>query len=280
MRENATDYMIEELIPIVEMLADKYTSKDSSSISYEQAEQLMEAVLYCIRHCGKDNQLTGSEKLPANEAYQIGFKNLFQKVRKTQELYNEMVICFKAYGNENYCDTVIKAIPGFFRYYDIRFAPQKTLITMDYPILCPSSGSGIDAIENYISCISLEQKFMGALPDEYVYKVLYHFQSDYRNQFYNICSIMLRHVLGHMLLGKRLGEASADKDYIILRKLILEHDSRWLEVVLIQHLHTLIKEKYHQEKMLEYYLQSDIKDFVTELRHAANHDVLRRVLVL
>jgi len=38
----------EELLPIVAELADKYTGKESSSITYEKARQLMEAVLYCI----------------------------------------------------------------------------------------------------------------------------------------------------------------------------------------------------------------------------------------
>ena len=41
-------YEIEELIPVVGKLAEKYTSGESTSISYERAELLMEAVLYCI----------------------------------------------------------------------------------------------------------------------------------------------------------------------------------------------------------------------------------------
>ncbi len=41
-------YRMEELIPIVGRLAEKYTGFESSSITYEKAGQLMEAVLYCI----------------------------------------------------------------------------------------------------------------------------------------------------------------------------------------------------------------------------------------
>ena len=37
-------YPIEELIPIVEMLADKYTSKESSSVSYDTVERLLHNV--------------------------------------------------------------------------------------------------------------------------------------------------------------------------------------------------------------------------------------------
>lgn len=50
------EYEIEELVPIVATLAEKYTSKESSSITYEKAQQLMEAVLYCIREAGQTEQ--------------------------------------------------------------------------------------------------------------------------------------------------------------------------------------------------------------------------------
>ena len=39
------DYTMEELIPVVAGLAGKFTSKESTSITYERANQLMEAVI-------------------------------------------------------------------------------------------------------------------------------------------------------------------------------------------------------------------------------------------
>ncbi len=39
------DYKIEELVPIVGRLAEKYTGFESTSVTYEKAEQLMEADL-------------------------------------------------------------------------------------------------------------------------------------------------------------------------------------------------------------------------------------------
>ncbi len=57
-------YEIEELIPVVGKLAEKYTSGESTSISYERAELLMEAVLYCIHELEQNCQdsLTLAEK--------------------------------------------------------------------------------------------------------------------------------------------------------------------------------------------------------------------------
>ena len=42
------EYTMEELFPILGQLAEKYTAFESTSIPYETAEQLTEAVLYCI----------------------------------------------------------------------------------------------------------------------------------------------------------------------------------------------------------------------------------------
>lgn len=42
------EYTMEELVPVVGKLAEKYTAYESTSITYEKAEQLMGAVLYCI----------------------------------------------------------------------------------------------------------------------------------------------------------------------------------------------------------------------------------------
>ena len=42
-------YEMEELIPIVAELTERYTGYESTSVTYEKANQLMEAVIYCIQ---------------------------------------------------------------------------------------------------------------------------------------------------------------------------------------------------------------------------------------
>jgi hypothetical protein len=102
-----------------------------------------------------------------------------------------MITDFCGYGNENYEDTVRKALPGFFLYYDARFAPQETVITMDYPTLgFDEQLEGIDAISQYVNDICLEQQFMGKFPEEYVVNALESYQKTYRRQFYNLCEIL------------------------------------------------------------------------------------------
>lgn len=67
-------YEIEELVPIVAELAKKYTGYESTSITYEKAEQLMGAVLYCIQEMelSDRNAIAPREKLSAQQA-KLGF---------------------------------------------------------------------------------------------------------------------------------------------------------------------------------------------------------------
>lgn len=274
-------YALEELLPIVAELAGKYTSGESTSITYERANRLMEAVLYCIAENEGGNALASNAGLPAGEAYRLGYEKVIEKVKQTQEKYNTMILNFCAYGNENYHDTVTKALPGFFRYYDPLFAPQDMIITMDYPTLCPiQSVSGIDAVEKYVEYIDLEQKFLGAFPEEYVCEILRRFQSNYKRQFYNLCSIFLRHVLGCMMIGKRPGAETDRSEYGKLEQAVGRYSREQLEFTLDAMICRVVQEKWNMVPELEDYLCSDTSHFASELILAVEHNYLSRVVAL
>lgn len=185
-------YTMEELIPIVAELTEAFTSKESSSITYERARQFMEAVIYCIAHLetGADSLMTHSV-LPAKEAYRLGYDAVMEKVKKTQEKYNGLMKFFDHYGNKNYRDTVEKALPGFFLYYDVKFAPMENIITMDYPVFALDMNlEGIDMIRQYIDAIWEEQCYLRKLPREYVISRLRSFHPRYEEEYFNLREIL------------------------------------------------------------------------------------------
>lgn len=275
------EYEMEELVPLVAKLSEKYTSKESTSVSYETARQLMEAVMYCINESVSDQTLVSSQRLSAAEAYKYGYEALVEKVKRTQAVYNEMIVDFCGYGNQNYEATVEKAIPGFFLYYDAQFAPQETIITMDYPTICSIGGkSGIDAVEAYVKYISYEQKFMGAFQRQYIYEVIGRDHVDHKNGFGNICRVILRHVLGHLLIKKGFFEEAGKQDYDKLCNLVISSSGQQLREVLTSMLEQLIVEKYHADMGMRDYLACDLDDLVVEMKNAAEHDVMQQVIVL
>lgn len=195
-------YKMEELVPIVGKLAQRYTAGESTSVTYEKAEQLMGAVLYCIREaayaergdysCEKGQQkcdiLAKQEKLSAQQAYERGLACVEKKVRAALSLYNELMTAFDSYGNRCLYDTVVKGMPEFFKWYNMRFAPQDTILTLDYPVLRDLSAyTGIDRIYEYLLCIEKEQAFLRTFSRNDVIDALASYNPAYEDMVDNIC---------------------------------------------------------------------------------------------
>lgn len=189
------NYSIEQLLPIVIKLSEKFTSKESTSITYEHANQLMEAVLYCINEYETYGEqcLSLSTDTAAETAYSLGYTLAENKVRKALQLYNELLPGFDYYGNICLYDTVIKGMPEFFKWYDLRFNPQDTILTLDYPLTVDLSGyTGIDKIYEYLRCIQREQEYLSHFDRTRVIALLAAADPDYTQMIDNLYDIVLK----------------------------------------------------------------------------------------
>lgn len=189
-------YSMEELVPVVADLSFKYTGGDSTSITYEKADQLMEAVLYCITLTEMGNtlnvpSLSGKDKLSAREAYKAGFELLKLKVKEALNLYNEILENFDDYDNRCLHDTFIKGMPEFFKRYDIFFAPQDEILMFDYPVLTDLTNlCGVLKAQIFLKCIKAEQGFLKGFDRNYVISLLSEYDCEYKEMIGNIPEIL------------------------------------------------------------------------------------------
>lgn len=202
-------YEVEELVPIVGRLAREYTGGESTSVTYEKAEQLMGAVLYCIREAegagGEEGALAG--RMSAVQAYEAGLSRVKEKVKAALALYHGILPEFDSYGNRCLEDTFLKGMPEFFKWYDVKFEPQNTIVTLDYPVLKDLSGdAGVDRIFGFLRCLRLEQRFLRRFPKEFVQKALDGAGAGRNGAAENLCGIVLETALKR-LLGE--GDAAA-----------------------------------------------------------------------
>ena len=275
------DYEMEELVPIVGKLAEKYTSHESTSITYEKAEQLMGAVLYCIHELWESsgNAPSLNEKIPAQRAYEIGAEYVEKKTEEALDLYNRILPEFCHYENKCLYDTFVKGIPEFFKWYDIQFEPQNTILTLDYPLLKDiSEYTGIDKIFEFIKSIGLEQKFLKLFPAGYVINILSKDNRNWQEAMDNICEIVFTHVIGHIMLGKSLTVIELkDNDYFYMQEMFkqtaLEDIKKHLEAAL----KIFIKNYYENDRELLNYLSGAISGIVFRLKNAADNQVLRNI---
>lgn len=212
-------YRMEELVPLVAELTEKYTGFESTSITYEKAEQLMGAVLYCIREAerGHGEALTPTEGLPARRAYEMGYELVKKKVRHTLRLYHEIMSDVSCYDVGCLRDILEKGMPEFFKWYDARFAPQNEILTLDYPVLNDLSDyQGVDKVFEFLRCIHMEQHFLHAFPDSWIREVLAGHDALYEDMVENICEVVLTSVSLHIAAGKPLSETLCGEEDVRL----------------------------------------------------------------
>lgn len=276
------DYEMEELVPIVGKLAEKYTSHESTSITYEKAEQLMGAVLYCIHELWESsgNAPSLNKKLSAQRAYEMGAAYVRDKTGKALDLYNRILPEFCHYENKCLYDTFVKGIPEFFKWYDVQFEPQNTILTLDYPLLKDiSEYTGIDKIFEFIKAIGLEQKFLKLFPAGYVINILSKDNRNWQESMDNICEIVFIHVIGHIILGKSLTVIELEEDdYSYMQKIFKQATLEDIKKQLTTALEIFIKNYYENDKELLNYLSGAISGIVVRLKNAADNKVLGNII--
>lgn len=205
------EYEMEELLPLLEKLTFKYTSGDSSSVTYETGRMLMEAILYCIREYEENEagfHLMTNEKTDASRAYQSGYEAVIAKVHKTKELYHTVLEEFHDYGCRNLKETFLDGIPAFFQWYDPKFKPQDHILTLDYPVInAVYDLCGVDAVYKYVQHVKVENDFLKAFDGVQVETLLGRIMPDYKNLYYdNIAYAVLLMVTGCIIAGRPVGK--------------------------------------------------------------------------
>lgn len=279
------NYDMEDLVPVVRELAVKFTSGESTSVSYQNARKLMGAVIYCIREWEREQAdacagVTGIKEPPEGklpepgEAYRLGYQCVLEKVKRTQILYNKTAADFHAYGIKAYSETFERGIPSFFIHYDAAFCPQDHILTLDYPVLAALEQlTGIDRIAAYLNCIHLEQMFLGNLPVEYIQETLERFHPDFEELYLNAAATVRDRMLLSLYAGKGLLDPPlCDKDRRPLTLGIAKTSKEQLETAMISILDELIKTYYGNNGALRQYLSMGLSDFVVRLRLSAAHE--------
>ena len=268
-------YEMEDLVPIVAKLAEGYTSKESTSITYERAQQLMEAVLYSIREAEKAVQfsLIQKDELSTERMYAIGVKCVEDKTKEALDLYNGIMIHFSSYGNQCLYDTVVKGLPEFFKWYDCKYDLQNTILTLDYPILMDiSEQTGIDKIYDFLFCIQLEQIFLNKFPPEYVMEILSKYDKQYKLMIENLCEIVLMNVISHMLAGKEIFILDFEpEEYLKMQTLIQKENLSYLREKLKNAVKVLVREYYENDEKLMEYLYKAVDNIAVRMKCAADY---------
>lgn len=279
------DYQMEELLPVVSALAQKYAGCESTSVTYEKAQSLMEAVLFCLNEY--DNSFADSlvqRHISVREQYEKGAELLAEKVEDIRKTFNEISLQFDDFGVRCLYDTVQKGIPHFLRWYDIKFCPQNTILTLDYPLLADyGSLTGADAVYQYVRAIRTEQIFLGRFDRNYVRQVLERYNPEYRDMIENVCGIVLTNMIGHMMLRKPLNEMGfTDEEYLRLSEEFAGKSISDIESAVKELIGKLVSQFYGYDTDMDMlaYLCHEANNIAARIYTADQYGRLNRVFVL
>lgn len=276
------DYQMEELLPIVSELAQKYAGYESTSITYEKAQLLMEAVLFCLNEY--NSSATDSlvqRDISVKEQYSIGAKLLFEKVENIRKIFNEISFQFEDFGVKCLYDTVQKGIPQFLKWYDIKFCPQNTILNLDYPLLIDCSFlTGADAVYKYIRAIQTEQIFLRKFDKNYVMLVLEKYNSEYSDMIENICSIVLTDIIGHIAIKKPLNDIDfLYEEYLQLSKIFAGKSISDIENVVKDLIKKIVSRFYENDMDMLEYLCYETNNIAVRIYTANQHEQLSKIFV-
>lgn len=278
------DYQMEELLPIVSDLAQKYSGYESTSITYERAQTLMGAVIYCLEEFNNTHMdCLVNKSFSIKEQYDIGVKLVYEKATNIQKTFNELSLCFEDYGVKCLYETVQKGIPQFLKWYDVKYNPQDTILTLDYPLLVDcNSLNGADAVYMYVLGIQAEQHFLGMFDKGYIISILKKYNPQYEYMIDNICEIVLTNTIGHVVLKKPFNKVGFLSDeYLQLAKLFEKKSVSDIEEIIKRIIKEMVKRLFEKDiDTISEYLCHGAENIAVRIETASRFNQLKNLFLV
>lgn len=257
---------------------EKYTMGDSTSVPNYIAERILGSIIYCLKENSNDSKEIIADS-DIKEAFYIGLKRKKNKIINAQNLYKDVKENFIFINNECYVSTILEGIDGFFRKYDVEFNAQYNVITLDYPLLNTLENlQGIDLIYEYIKNFNIENELLHKFDINVIEEVLRGYDKDFNILIVNITNIILRNAIICEVLNKDILELDIkDIDFRRIKNILNKEDGN-IKVLLENSLKSLLIKLDLKEKKYYNYFALFIDEFISEIYHCTEMDLLRNLI--
>lgn len=282
--------MNNDIISLLGERVEKFTMRDSTSVTKETAERILGSILYCIKsdsnntikNSSLDKSLIKEENLDIRTAFYNGLLIKKEKIKKAKILCENIKREFCFIDNCYYKDIIWKGMDAFFKNYDVEFNPQYNVLTLDYPLYIEIENlSGIDLIYEYLKRFYIEERFLKKFEIHIIEEILRGYNDNFTNLVINICKIILRNAIICKILNKNIYELDVKEIDIDRIKKYIENNTQEEMVRLIdEKLKSLLKELSLEEEVFYTYFKLDIKEFVKELYLYKEQNLLNIVISL
>ena len=208
---------IKKIWDLLKAQAERYNGFDSTSMTVEKAQDLLESIIYSL------SLVISTSGLSAEDVLQQDFSVMLGQARKLIEnnwknLNEEWArICIDAPEINNiYYVSTLKSIGNFFKKYDFYYAAHQIPCSIDYPLVkaVPDNLKGISYIENYLASIKIENEFVKKVTQKKVLELLQEMTPRYEENYFNICEAVFLNALGKEMIQQDLDSLLMNEDDI------------------------------------------------------------------
>ncbi len=206
----------EQIMLILKDLILRYTKGDSTSVTTDTAETLLNSILYSLdAYLSQfEHPEDGINLLKTNTVQKIyakGIELISRWVAETQDLYEEIKRTKLDVQLEVYNTSIDEDLPDFFKQYGIMFNAHDTMCTLDYPLVFDDMKlQGIRYIKHYLETLKTETQFCNLFDKKTLENTLVNYsriyQIDYKTSPINIFEVLINNSIFSVLIGNQASE--------------------------------------------------------------------------
>lgn len=284
---DAIDIQIKTMDLLKELIM-KYTKGESTSVTVEVTESLLNSILYSLdfymlKLDNPEAALMELKQKDIKKIYEEGIELLRLCVIETKKLYakirrNRLKIELEAYNT-----TIDEGIPCFFEKYTVIFEGHNTMASIDYPLIFDDMRvRGVSYIKNYLEHLDIETEFCRLFKEEDIGKILKSFgkmcRLNHKIELINIFELLINNSIFSVLAGNKAHQLNITKNqYNIINQKLKLID---LDAIINKALETVIEELKINDPLLIEYIEDYKELFIKRIRNALENDCLNSLIVV
>lgn len=198
----------------------KYNGYDSTSMTVEKAQDILESLLYTIS-VAIDDGASIKQLLDGDTQILIDRGQRVLKEKKISVKVKWKLICQDLPRIKNvYYMYTINNLGLFFDKYEIYYESHHIPISIDYLLLCPISEQikGISYIEEYLYRIQIENDFLNCFDIDLIIRLYNSYIQDYEETLFNLCEPVMTNAIGLAIIQQdihKLNITTAQRNTIL-----------------------------------------------------------------
>lgn len=280
-----------KIMDLLKELIMKYTKGESTSVTVEVTESLLNSLLYSLdfymlKFDNPQAALIDLEQKGIKKIYEEGLELLRLCVIDTKKLYEKIKRDRLKLELEAYNATIDEAIPSFFEKYTVVFEAHNTMASIDYPLVFDDMRArGISYIKNYLENLNIETEFCRFFFEEDINKVIIGFgrmcRLNHNIELINVFELLINNSIFSVLCGSNAGQLNITKDqYNVLREKFQLTALSTINTLIDKAVETVIIDLQISNLLLIDYINNYKELFRKRILNALENDCLNSLIVV